>query len=420
MSLIRLPSSSRCAFLGASALSSRSFSGSSKRSLAALVNGAKPLEEPLHLSADDGYGFAQLKFGDAIGEHDKFSIIRRLGWGMYSSTWLAKDHEESKHVAIKVLTGFATQLAQEGLTPELDVLRKLSSTPHGAVPKEGHCLSLHSSFMHPGRTNTGPHLCLVTDVFGGDVEHLKRIYARNGFPLSLAKRILYHTLKGVQTMHQLGITHTDLKHDNILFDKGHTSEADFGSGNPLPVPSIDEALDRTFVIADFGNAQFVGRTKFDEITAEALRAPETLLRGPWDEKVDIWTFGCLAFEFLCGQQLFKKRSYSEHLLDTVAGHLWRMQCFTDEKFEPEQLKTSELGFKYFDNSCQLKSRPPMFSHTISKILENFNILDNEQLYTSSTFLQRCLRLDPRNRASAQELLDDPFWEGVDVSATPKV
>jgi hypothetical protein len=33
---------------------------------------------------------------------------------------------------------------------------------------------------------------------------------------------------------------------------------------------------------------------YDEITAHPLRAPEIILRGPWDEKVDIWTFGCLA------------------------------------------------------------------------------------------------------------------------------
>jgi serine/threonine protein kinase len=402
---------STSAFIGASALSRRSLSGSSKRHLAALVNGSKPLVEPLHLSVDDGYGFARLNYGDSIGQ-DRFSVIRRLGWGMYSSTWLAKDHQNAKHVAIKVLTGFATRLAHEGLTPELDVLRKLSSSPRGAEPKEGHCLSLHSSFLHPGPSDTGPHLCLVTDVFGGDVEHLKRTYARNGFPLNLAKRILLHTLKGLTTMHRQGIVHTDLKHDNILFDRGQNSDASFGSPDPLPLPSVNEALDRTFVIADFGNAQFVGKPTFDEITAEALRAPETLLRGPWDEKVDIWTFGCLAFEFLSGRQLFKKRSYSEHLLDTVGGHLWRMQCFTDEKFDSEQLGKSEFGFKYFDGSCQLKSRPPMFSHTFAKILDNFNILDTEQLRTTAAFLHRCLRLDPRHRASADELLDDPFWEGV--------
>lgn len=160
---------------------------------------------------------------------------------------------DEKHVAIKVLTGFATRLYQEGLFPELDVLRKLSATPGGAEPKEGHCLSLHSNFLHPGQLATGPHLCLVTDVFAGDVEHLKRLCAPRGFPPILAKRILLHTLKGLNLVHSEGVVHADLKHDNILFD---TSDA-AGAEKPLPIPSVNEALDRTFVIADFGNGKSI-------------------------------------------------------------------------------------------------------------------------------------------------------------------
>ena len=44
--------------------------------------------EPLGLPAADGYGWAQFEFGDQIG---RYTIARKLGWGMYSSTWLARD-----------------------------------------------------------------------------------------------------------------------------------------------------------------------------------------------------------------------------------------------------------------------------------------------------------------------------------------
>lgn len=33
--------------------------------------------------------------------------------------------------------------------------------------------------------------------------------------------------------------------------------------------------------------------KFNLITTPALRAPEIFLAGPWNEKTDIWAFGCL-------------------------------------------------------------------------------------------------------------------------------
>lgn len=40
-------------------------------------------------------------------------------------------------------------------------------------------------------------------------------------------------------------------------------------------------------------AQLVDKRTTDEITPYPLRAPETVLNGPWNQKVDVWTFGCL-------------------------------------------------------------------------------------------------------------------------------
>lgn len=52
------------------------------------------VEEPLGLLAEQGYGFPQLEFGESIGGKSGdvcFQILRKLGWGMNSSVWLAKD-----------------------------------------------------------------------------------------------------------------------------------------------------------------------------------------------------------------------------------------------------------------------------------------------------------------------------------------
>ena len=40
-------------------------------------------------------------------------------------------------------------------------------------------------------------------------------------------------------------------------------------------------------------AQVVNQQVTSRITPDILRAPESILQGPWNEKVDIWTFGCL-------------------------------------------------------------------------------------------------------------------------------
>jgi hypothetical protein len=50
------------------------------------------VSEPLGLPAADGYGWAQFEFGDQIGPDNRYAITRKLGWGMYSSAWLARDN----------------------------------------------------------------------------------------------------------------------------------------------------------------------------------------------------------------------------------------------------------------------------------------------------------------------------------------
>jgi serine/threonine protein kinase len=97
------------------------------------------------------------------------------------------------------------------------------------------------------------------------------------FPLPLAKRILLHTLRGIVHMHSCQIVHTDLKHDNIMFDAGSLTNDDFAAlieadpprrhhspedgtfqaavSQPLPLPSVSEAMKRTYLVSDFGSGK---------------------------------------------------------------------------------------------------------------------------------------------------------------------
>lgn len=42
----------------------------------------------------------------------------------------------------------------------------------------------------------------------------------------------------------------------------------------------------------------------DAVTPVALRAPELMLGQPFGTCIDIWSFGCLMFEFLTDRMLF--------------------------------------------------------------------------------------------------------------------
>ena len=95
------------------------------------------------------------------------------------------------------------------------------------------------------------------------------------FPLPLIKRIALHLLRGIAHTHGRRVVHTDIKPDNILFSTAMTAddieawvakelsrrrapEASHDGvvrgavSQPLPIISEDEAMQATYVLADFG------------------------------------------------------------------------------------------------------------------------------------------------------------------------
>jgi hypothetical protein len=51
------------------------------------------IDEPIGVPADKGHGFARFDFGDTIGPEDRYKIVRKLGWGLNSSVWMAFDEK---------------------------------------------------------------------------------------------------------------------------------------------------------------------------------------------------------------------------------------------------------------------------------------------------------------------------------------
>jgi len=335
-------------------------------------------------------------------------------------------------------------LSRRGITWELPALERVASMPPPSGFESIHWPQLLAHFIHPGQDRDGDHLCLVTDVLGGDVKALQ-IAGQKGFPLPLAKRIMLHTLRGLAHMHNLEIVHTDLKHDNIMFDTGSLAQADIAAlieadpprrhppeeswectvqaavSQPLPLPSLSEAMTRTYIISDFGSCQPSRCPTYDAITAHALRAPEIVLQGPWDEKVDIWAFGCLIFELTIGNALFQYQPNPKYGLDETTAHLWQMLGFTRERITREQVESSKLGAQYFDLPvnpngvdnpfCDLKADPPTLNYPFTTCLRNYKVLEEEDVLATAKIMQRCLRLNPKDRVTAEELLQDPWWQG---------
>ncbi|KAG1845083.1 kinase-like protein [Suillus subalutaceus] len=341
----------------------------------------------------------------------------------------------NSYVAIKILIGKPTDLFRQNHLPEWTILKQVSSPPNP------HCLQLLSDFVIPGKGSAGEHLCFVTQVLGGDVSKLDETCGPI-FPLPLAKCILLHILRGIAHAHSCGIVHTDLHLSNIFFntcmstadldkllksnpscrhppEESHDGMMQTAVSQPLPVPTLEEAMQRTFILADFGSgnstAQPITTHITDEITAPDLRPPEIIIGSPWNEKVDIWTFGCLIFEIVTHRHFFKLEPLPELNLDPTTSQLHQMISYTEEDFSPEQLTAGQRSAQFFKADCEhyLTFWVPIPNFPIEWAIGCYHVIGEEEVVPMATLMRRCLHLDPANRASAAELLSDPWFEGVD-------
>ncbi|KAK7205196.1 serine protein kinase Sky1 [Myxozyma melibiosi] len=159
----------------------------------------------------------------AIGEtfkNGRYTIVRKLGWGHFSTVWLARDSFTNCHVALKVVRSAAHYT--ETALDEIKLLEKIvSANPNH--PGRAHVVSLLDSFEHVGPNGT--HVCMVFEVLGENLLGLIRRFHHQGVPLPLVKQITKQVLLGLDYMHrECGIIHTDLKPENVLIEIGDVEE----------------------------------------------------------------------------------------------------------------------------------------------------------------------------------------------------
>jgi len=63
------------------------------------------------------------------------------------------------------------------------------------------------------------------------------------------------------------------------------------------------------------------------------------------------------------------------------------------------------------NTGQLRSDAPILNNPFASRLRHFQLLQEADVLATAKIMQRCLRLNPKDRLTAEELLQDPWWHG---------
>ncbi|XP_062299587.1 SRSF protein kinase 1b [Scomber scombrus] len=155
-------------------------------------------------------GYHHVKIGDLF--NGRYHVIRKLGWGHFSTVWLAWDIQDKRFVAMKVVK--SAEHYTETALDEIKLLKSVRNTDPNDPSREK-VVQLLDDFKISGMNGT--HVCMVFEVLGYHL--LKWIIKSNyqGLPLPCVKSIIRQVLQGLDYLHtKCKIIHTDIKPENIL------------------------------------------------------------------------------------------------------------------------------------------------------------------------------------------------------------
>ncbi|KAH8740464.1 protein kinase domain [Cryptosporidium ryanae] len=173
-----------------------------------------------------------------VGEvyNNKYLIVAKLGWGHFSTVWLAVDAsaEPLCYYALKFQKG-ANEYRQAAYD-EIDILtrtRNLRDRVDWLESIKGYTGSYTENLTLPYSRDfngvvgfvdffevsgpNGVHVCMVFDVMGPNILQLIGLYEYKGVPIDVVRKIAVHSLIGLDYLHRIcGVIHTDIKPENIV------------------------------------------------------------------------------------------------------------------------------------------------------------------------------------------------------------
>ncbi|CDO70010.1 hypothetical protein BN946_scf184354.g12 [Trametes cinnabarina] len=365
----------------------------------------------------------------------RYTILRKLGEGVSSSSWLVRDKQGDlgyQYLAAKILTIDATERHETGQCRELEFLKEIASRD-----ETQYLPLLRDSFIEQGPK--GKHLCLVQDLYSTSVSALRRSSPYKALPAYMVRNIVSMLVEALAQLHEMRIVHTDVKLDNLLFGNSlypsddalshylqatppeFEGEVDLDGQKypivkPQPIPhvykwntSAFEAETMIIYLVDLGNAQRAGeQPTADCFGAPALRAPETILASDFGPGVDIWAVGCLTFELLVGRWLFHPEEGEEWTEED--DHLAKMMELTGQHFPNSMLQRAQRRDEFFDDSGNLRRIPELIYVSLESAMENYKLpgLTEDEIKKAADFIRACLRFDYKERATAEELKRHAF------------
>ncbi|OAA63429.1 protein kinase domain protein [Niveomyces insectorum RCEF 264] len=292
-------------------------------------------------------GYHPVTIGDTY--NGRYLIVDKLGYGGYSTVWLARDNVSNCYVALKVGISESDLASQESY-----ILRSLLSSPSSPTQTGRDCIpQVFDEFDVRGPN--GSHHCYTMTLGRCSLRQATEIRM---FPLEVARVLSRGLASAVAYIHARGYVHGDIHLGNVLarmpssLDDLTTEQLykEYGQPETVPVvrmdkkplaPGVPESAvvplnlgisardftlaDARILLSDFGEAFSPAngelRTGEECHCPVPLRPPETLLEpaSPMSYPADIWMLGMAIWNIIAMKSLVSNDFPTED--EVVSQHI---------------------------------------------------------------------------------------------------
>uniref|UniRef100_A0A8C9Z997 Protein kinase domain-containing protein n=1 Tax=Sander lucioperca TaxID=283035 RepID=A0A8C9Z997_SANLU len=212
-----------------------------------------------------------------MAEKSYYLVLDLIGQGAFAKVAKCVKSATNETVAVKIRKKRSATEAEE----EDAILQKLRAFD----PDTWHFVRWDSSFIYKA------HLCQEFELLDMNLKEFVNMRHTSSLPLRDIRPILHQVATALQLLKSLGISHSDLKPENIML-VDHVRQ-------PLKIKLID-----------FGSACDASKAEQGScIQHRWYRAPETILGLPCNEAIDMWSLGCIAAELFLGFPLYPGRYF---------------------------------------------------------------------------------------------------------------